>query len=294
MITQDNLKKIGLDEEKSKQVIDILGDASSKLYHEDGYKKAKDEDDLSFLTVTKIAKKDDERSSDYHKRAVQEYANSLVMAKESELTSQITDLNEKLKAKPGDEKLVKELHELKEEKKKFQEIVDAKVKEKEDELIRVKSEYDNEKKGWALSSSVPTNLIGEADYISFKRKQALEKAMKEYDVVEEENGETVLKNSRTYSKMLAKDFFSKELEPIIDKGNNQGGGGAGKGIVPPKNNGELKLDENMSEHEKVVAIREYLTTQKAIPIYDSRYTQEMNKIFKENKLDHLMTEKELK
>ncbi len=65
MITKENLMKLELDEEKSGQVLELLGKASEKLYPEDGYKKAKDEDDLAILTITKIPKKNDEKASDY-------------------------------------------------------------------------------------------------------------------------------------------------------------------------------------------------------------------------------------
>ncbi len=229
---------------------------------------------------------------------IQEYSDKLIDEKTTELNGKITDLEEKLEAKPGDENLKKELSELKAEKAKFPDLIQEKIKEKEDELIKVKSDYERDKKMWNLLKSIPTKLKVDLDpdYKNFKISQALEKAMKDFDVIEiNSDGKILLKNSKNYEQKSADEFFKTELDLIIDKGTQQTGGGAGN--QPPGGNGgkngELKLNDDMSPNEKVTKIREHIAS-KGIASYDPKYTEEINKLFKENNLEEFMTIKENK
>jgi hypothetical protein len=298
VITKEHLKKLEIDDEKAGQIIELLGNAASKLYHEDGYKKAKDEVDLEVLTLTKIPKNNDERSSDYMKRAVGEYTEKIIGEKTTDLNGKIAELDKKVKEKPGDEGLKAELQALKDEKAKFPDIISEKVKEKEEELKKVREEYDKDKKLWGLRKSLPLKFKADVDpeFKEFKINQALTEAMKDYDVIEETADGTILKNSVNYNQKSAKEYFAAKLESIIDKGISQPGGGGGKGGDEGAGGDkkELKFDDDDTDSKKLTKIREYLATEKGLSSFDANYETEFNKLLKDNKLENYMTIKEKK
>lgn len=294
MITKDDLKKFDLDDEKSGQVMELLGTAAEKLYAENGYKKAKDEVDREILMLTKIAKKDDEKSSDYMKRATKEYSDKLIEDAKTDLNEQITGLEQKLKEKPGDEKLKQEIEDLKTEKAKIPELIAAKVKEVQDKLTQTESDYAKDKKVWNLKSAISGFKFKDdldPEYREFKINAEINKALQDFDVFEETKDGLMMKNSTSYEQKLAKDYFATAYESIIDTGVNQLGGGAGTGNKPPKKptNGELKFEDDENDNSKISKIRTYLATTKNLDPLSNEFDKEFNTLLKEHKLDQYMT-----
>lgn len=296
MITIDDLKTAGIAEDKATQIITDLGDAVKKFTPENVGKKAFDEVDMSVLMLTKIQKDNNEKTTDYVKRALNEYSISQSEEKSKELTAKISDLEEKLKNHKGDETLKAEIHALKEEKAKLPDLKNQWVKEWKDKFDETNTKLEKLEKISVLKSVLPDKIKSDLskDYVDFKINNALENALKNFDKFETStDGTLFLIDSVNVDKVVAKEFFKENLKDIIDAGTNATGGGASGGNGANKSN-TLQFEPDASPGQKVTKIREFLATQKGIDSMNPKFEEEFNTLLKENGLKDLMTIKEEK
>lgn len=293
MITKDHLQKVGLDDAKSAQVMELLGTAAEKLYHEDGYAKAMTDLDRAILTHFGVAKNNDEKTTDYFKRASLEKQTEALNAKETELSQKISELETKLTAKPGDEKLIKELNEAKDQVKKIPDLIDAKVSEWKTKYETTEKEYSAFKTRNSLEKFIPKTKDGlDPEFIKFKVDAVMEKLLKSKEIQTTEDGKILIYDPINHERIPAEVYFSKELDSIAFKASGQTGGGAsGNQGSNFSGKSSLKLDESMKDSEKYDAVKEFVHTQEGIDKFDPKFTTRMNELLKENKLEKFVVER---
>jgi hypothetical protein len=285
VITIDDLKASGLDEEKGKQVLDLLGDAGKRFTPENVGKKAFDEVDLSVLTLTKVPKLDGEKTTEYVKRAHSESIKVAIAERTKELNDEIAEVKTKLAAKPGDEKLIKELNDLKEEKAKFPDLINGKVKEWKDKAESAEKELTEHKTTSQLKTALPAKFKSELPkkFIDYEVAEALKEARAKFGKMETgSDGILYLINETTYEKVKATDWFAAQLKDIVDGGNTQTGGGAGGGSGTG-GTGELILPKDMPKSEKVAKIEAHII-QKGITKLDPKWDAEYKALMIKNEL----------
>jgi predicted CopG family antitoxin len=278
MITKDDLTALGLAEDKATQALDLLGDAGKKLTPENVGKKAFDEVDLSVLTLTKMPKLDGEKTTDYLKRAHSEALKLEITNRTTEINKEVSDLKEKLKAKPGDEKLIQELDALKKEKDSFPDLINGKVKEWKDKAELAEKSLNDYKHESTLKSALPGKFKEELPkkFIEYEVNEALKEAKIKFDKLETgSDGVLYLINSQTYEKVKADDWFTAKLKEIIDAEHTQAGGGADTDKSYNKG-GEFILPKEMSKSEKIQKIEEHIIKSgisKLDPRWDAKFKE---------------------
>jgi hypothetical protein len=285
VITIDDLKASGLDEEKGKQVLDLLGDAGKKFTPENVGKKAFDEVDLSVLTLTKVPKLDNEKSTEYLKRAHSVSLEAAITEKTKALNDEIADVKLKLAAKPGDEKLMKELSDLKEEKAKFPDLINGKVKEWKDKAENAERELNDHKTTSQLKTALPAKFKADLPkkFIDYEVEGALKEARAKFGKMETgSDGILYLINETTYEKVKATDWFAAQLKDIVDGGTVQTGGGASGG-AGTGGASELVLPKDMPKGEKILKIEAHLI-QKGITKLDPKWDAEYKALMIKNEL----------
>jgi TPR repeat protein len=294
VITKEHLLKIGVAEDKAAQAMEILGAAAEKLYHEDGYAKAMSDLDRAILTHFGVAKRDDEKTSDYFKRAALEKQNEAITRKETELAGKITELESKLTAKPGDEKLIKELNEAKEQIKKIPDLVDEKVSEWKTKHDSIEKEFNSFKTISALQKYIPKLKDGlDDEFVKFKTESVMNKILQTKEIQTTDDGKLLIYDPKNHDRTPADIFLAKEFDSLAYKETRQNGGGASAsgGVSGSAGASGLKLDDTMKDNEKYDAIKEYVHTQEGIDKFDPKFTSRMNELLKENKLDKLVVER---
>lgn len=293
MITKEDLKTLGLEEEKITQALETLGDVTHKLTSdiivEKRVKKAWDDMDLETLNITKIPKNNDEMSTAYRKRAVEEFTKQQIKKIEEDFNAKIKAAEEAVKNHKGDETLKAELETLKKEKKTREESFEKTLTEKTDEwktkYEKTVGEYESFKKTSTLKGSIPVNFKKDLphDYIDFRINKAIEKANTGYDGIDKDkDGNIILKNSEKFESMKASDFFANDLKDILEeKRNQQGGGSSGNGEGSKK---ELMLEETMTAQEKDSAIRDYVIQVLGLSPISKEYTAKITELKKQHKL----------
>jgi len=282
----EKLKELGISEELAPKVIDLHNGVvtEKESIADKRVKKAFDDVDLAILTNTKVAKVDNEKTTEYAKRAY----DTLFETQKTDLDSKIQELQDKLDNHGGDETLKQEIATLKQEKADFQKIKDDAVNEVKTKYDELNGEYTSFKRTSQVKSSLPNNFKKDLDseFKSYKVKLSIEKALKEYDQVEEKDGKLYLVNSEKFEKKDASEFFKEDLKTLLDEGNSQEGGGAGnKGKETPS---ELKLSEEMPKGEKIQKIKDFIVAKGISPI-SNEFSTEYQKLC----IEHgLLTKKE--
>lgn len=291
MLTIDDLKTVGVAEESIPQIMELLGDASKKLFSENIAKKAFDDVDRAVLTITGKVKGSDQKTTDYLKVAIEDVIAAKITESTTDLNTKIQEAEDKLKNHKGDESLKEEIRLLKEEKEKLPDLKADWIKPHKEEAEKYKSELEGFKRETQLRASIPKLLDGDAEFIEFKVKQAL-KDTEVYDRIETgSDGKVYLINSKDADKVPASDHFTEKLGALVDSGQQQKGAGAGKQQQQRQSGNTLKL-EGETDGAKINEIKTHLTTQEGLDILDSKYTTRMNELFKENGLENYMTAKE--
>jgi hypothetical protein len=297
MITIDDLKTAGIAEEKATQILTDLGDVAKKFTPENVAKKAYDEVDLALLTAYKIPKLPTEMTSEYAKRIPIEVAKVQVEEKTKELNEQLKGVREELKNHPGDPKLKSQIEELLKEKENLPNQKNEWIKEWKEKAEKNESELNTFKRESELKKWIPTTFKKELDqeFIDFKVNAALKEAMAKYTKTEKDSsGNFYLIDPVNIDKVLAKEFFESKLDVLLDKGNQQQGGGANT-QQRQNQNGELILDASLSDGEKIIKIKEFLgTIKKLTPMERETWEPALNELLKANSLEKYMTQKEKK
>jgi hypothetical protein len=287
MITTDDLKTLGVAEDKAAQVIEALGDVSQKLTSETivekRVKKAFDDMDLETLSLTKVPKKDGEMATEYRKRAVNEFASKQIDSKANELNAKIADLETRSKENGGNESLKKELEKLKDERTKreaeYMTSFEAKTKEVNDKYENLQKEYDGFKKISTLKTSIPTGIKKEYshEYVQFVIDKAIQKALTIYPKVDnDKDGNVILGNPEKFESIKANDFFKTELKDILEEQRNMsGGGGSGTG---EQKQSELIIDESLTSVEKESKMKDYLIQVKGLSPVSNAFVNELKQL----------------
>jgi hypothetical protein len=282
MITIDDLKTIGLEEEKAKQALELLGDAAKKFTPENVGKKAFDEVDLAMLTLTKVPKNDNEKTTDYVKRANQAWLEGQITERTAQINEEITGLKEQLKNHKGDETLKARITALEEEKAKFPDVINEKTKEWKLKYEQTEKTFNDFKYEATLKSSMPAKFKDlPSKFIEYEKSQAITEAKQKFGKTETgSDGQLYLINETTYEKVKASDWFSERLKDIIDTGHTQAGGGSGDG---QSTGGELILPPEMPKAEKIQKIEAYIV-QSGISKIDPRFAPKFKELMIKNKL----------
>lgn len=279
MITIDDLKTAGVEEAKATHALELLGDAVKKLIPDRDLNKILGEIDGTILMLTKVPKLSDgtERTIDYAKRAPSEWLKNEVSVRTTEINNQLASLKEELKNHKGDETLKEKIKLLEEEKAKFPDLVNEKVKEFKTKAEKAEADLDGFKKDSVLKSSIPVKFKSELPkkYVDFEIQQALTEAKTKFTKQETgSDSKLYLINEVTYDKVEANAWFSERLKDIVDTGHTQTGGGAGES--KPNLNGELVLPKDMPKGEKYAKIEEYLIKNgisKLDPMWDGKFKE---------------------
>jgi len=302
MINIDDIKKAGIaDDEKAQNILTVLGDLSKSLTFENVARKAFDEVDQAVLMHTKIKKNDNEKTTDYLKRAHSEWLNQSVSEKTHDLNKQIKEAEEKYKNHKGDETLKAELDQLKKERDELPNLRNQWVKAEKDRADKAEAEITKIKTEQVIRGSLPAKFKAEYEkdksYIDFKVQSAMEKAQKKFDKFEtDSNGVVYGIDSVHTEKLQLSEFFKTELVDIIDTGVSQNGGGAGKqtGGGSAGASSEISFGQSDTDEVKVDKIKAYLI-QKGIMPFDKTWDTEWNSELKKAGLEKFMKkEKEKK
>lgn len=295
MINKEHLTKAGLDTEKAGQVIELLGTAvAEKLYSEDGYAKAMADIDRAILTHFEVAKNSDEKTTDYFKRAAGEKAAADLEARETELTGEITDLKEKLKAKPGDEKLIKELDDLKAEKAKIPDLIDEKTKEWKDKFETANSELETFKKRTEIEKHMPKFKEDvDPEFLEYKKNAVINKILENKEL-QTDDGKILVFDPTNYDRPEIKEYLAKELDSVAFKSVSQPGGGAGKeipGAGGGKGSSDITFEDGATNLDKYNTLKDHLATQDGLSKLDKEYIPKLNELCKEYELTEYVDEK---
>lgn len=294
MIAKEDLLKVKLDEEKANQVMELLGESAKVLYAKDEYAKAMGDVDRSILMAYGIPKNPNETTSAYQKRAATTKMNEIITAKETEHASTIDDLNKKLLAKPGDEKLVKELQDAKAELAKIPDLIDEKVNEWKSKYEEVEREFNSFKTQSELKSFLPKFKDDvDPEFRDFKVKSAIDKILASKELQKTDDGKLLIYDPVNHERTPADSYLSKELEAIAFKAVIQNGGGAGGDNGNPGGSGKgtLKFAEGLTNIEKYNSIKEHIGTQEGIDKFAPNYSKRLNELCKDHDLtDYVIPE----
>jgi len=258
------------------------------LYTEDGYAKAMNDLDRAILTHFGIPKNNNEPTTEYFKRASKEKETKSLQDREAELAGEITDLKEKLKAKPGDERLIKELEDLKAEKAKIPDLIEEKVNEWKKKYEDTNKEYETFKTKSQLEKLMP-KLRDDIDpeYRNFKIESVMQKILQSKEIQKTDDGKILIYDPSNHDRTPADVYLAQQFDSIAFKATQQNGGGAGKkadgGDFKPGSS-TLKFDEGTKDPDKYNQIKEYLGTQEGLDKFDPKYSSRLNELCAEHGL----------
>ncbi|MFW6370551.1 MAG: hypothetical protein ACOC10_05020 [Bacteroidota bacterium] len=273
MLTKEFLIEQGIKEEDANDVLGKLGDKAqllvTKKYANDGVNNAYSNIDRSVLTLTGLQKNNEEKTSDYISRALSHIKDSSGGdEKVQQLNQEIASLKEQIKTGKGDENLkkmldttIQERDQLKTKLESFDKTLEEKTKEWKEKYEQTSSEYQKFKLVSDLKKAIPNNFRKDLpkDYIDFKVNSLIEKVLADYDKIENENGEIVLKNTEKFDVVKAADYFTNNLKDSLEGRQMAGTGADGNGNTPPPS--QLSLKEGMSNSEKYQAIKDFVVKQ---------------------------------
>ncbi|MFA6335883.1 MAG: hypothetical protein WCX48_10120 [Bacteroidales bacterium] len=294
MLTIEDLKSAGItDEVKAKQIIDDLGDTSKAFVPVKELKKVHDDHDREYLLLTGIQKDANETSVSYRKRALESHIDKQMTDKKTEYEGKVTELEEKLKAKPGDEKLIKELNELKAFKENLPKQKDEWIKAEKDRADKAESELQKTEKVYKLSAFIPTafkpEIASDSSYINFKREEVINSTLAKFDKIEtREDGKTYLVDSTLNNQTEeASSYFNVQFKSLLPEKNEQLGGGSGQSKTASQT-GKFIVDKTKSKEQQLIDIEKNIQQTHGITKvsaeWDTLYNQSLiDNELKENK-----------
>ncbi|MCK9282393.1 MAG: hypothetical protein M0P71_17395 [Melioribacteraceae bacterium] len=265
MLTIEDLKSAGItDEVKAKQIIDDLGDTSKAFVPVKELKKVHDDHDREYLILTGVQKDANETSVSYRKRALEVHIDKQITDKKLEYEGKVTELEEKLKAKPGDEKLIKELNELKSFKENLPKQKDEWIKAEKDRADKAESQLQKTEKVYKLSAFMPTafkpEIASDSNYINFKREEVINSTLAKFDKIEtREDGKTYLIDSTLNNATEeANSYFNVQFKSMLPEKNEQTGGGSGQNRSTSQSGGKFIVDKATSKEQQLIDIEKHI------------------------------------
>jgi len=277
MINEEFLKEQGIDETKHKAILSAFNEATKGMLTPDDLNKQKGDAvrsmmegfENSIFEATKIQKNNNEKASEYAKRAFEAFHKTSYESKINELSGLNKELNDKIKAGIKDPELVSKIEALEQ----TLETERTAFKEKEQAW---ESENTKREKLSAYKSLLPKFKDDiDSEFKKFKIDGVLNELLGK-EVVEVE-GKLIIKGDETngFTNTPVEEYFKESFKSIIDEKIVQNGTG-----LKPRGQGDnvvLDISDNDSASEKEAKIRAYLKSQ-GINSIDSRYSEEFTKL----------------